>query len=89
MSEETDSLLEFPCRFPIKAMGKNMNDFDALVVEIVRRHVGDLHESAVTSRPSSGGAYMAVTVVIEASSRSQLDNIYQELSANPAVLMAL
>ncbi len=86
---DTESLIEFPCRFPIKAMGKSSEHFDALIVEIIRRHVGDLSEGAVSSRPSSNGVYTSVTVVIHAESRGQLDAIYQDLTANPAVLMAL
>ncbi|MDT4332603.1 YbeD family protein [Methylomonas sp. MED-D] len=86
---EADSLLEFPCQFAIKAMGKSRDDFDAIVVEIVRRHVEDIREGAVTSRPSKGGNYTAVTVVIEATSRGQLDAIYLDLTACPDVLMAL
>lgn len=87
MSEET--LLEFPCQFAIKAMGKNNLEFDLLVIEIVRRHVSDLHEQAVTTRPSKDGNYLAVTVLIQASSKQQLDAIYQDLSSHPQVLMAL
>lgn len=87
MSEET--LLEFPCQFPIKAMGKSSAQFDVTVVEIVRRHVDDLKEGAVSTRPSKGGKYMSVTVVIEATSRAQLDAIYQDLTDHPEILMAL
>lgn len=86
---ETESLLEFPCQFPIKAMGKTSADFDAIVVEIVRRHVGDIHEGAVSSRPSKAGTYTSVTVMIEATSREQLDAIYQGLTDHPDVLVAL
>jgi len=86
---ETDSLLEFPCQIAIKAMGKNRDNFDAIVVEIVRRHVSDIREGAVTSRPSRAGTYTAVTVMIEATSREQLDAIYQGLTDSPDVLMAL
>jgi putative lipoic acid-binding regulatory protein len=86
---EAESLLEFPCQFPIKAMGKHSDDFDAIVVEIVRRHVPDILEGAVTTRPSKGGNYLSVTVMIEAHSREQLDAIYMGLTACPDVLMAL
>jgi putative lipoic acid-binding regulatory protein len=86
---ETESLLVFPCEFPIKAMGKNSDDFDLIVVEIIRRHVDDIKEGAVTSRPSKAGSYTAVTVMIEATSREQLDAIYQDLTDSTDVLMAL
>jgi putative lipoic acid-binding regulatory protein len=87
MSEET--LLEFPCRFPIKVMGKTSSEMDLVVVEIIRRHAPDLHEGSVTTRLSKDGNYIAVTILVEASSKQQLDAIYQDLSDHPHVLMAL
>ncbi len=87
---DTDSSpLTFPCTFPIKAMGRAEDDFDALVVEIVRKHAQNIHENAVKTKVSHGGRYISVTVTIQAGSRAQLDNIYLELSANKRVLMAL
>jgi len=88
-SNPEDSALTFPCRFPIKAIGRADADFDALIVGIVRRHAPDLTEGAVHTRSGSKGNYLAVTVTIEADSRAQLDAIYQELSHHPRVIMAL
>lgn len=87
MSEET--LLEFPCQFPIKAMGLSSDTFDLTVIQIIRKHVPDIHEGAVKTRPSKGGKYTSVTVTIEASNKAQLDAIYQDLSRHDDVLMAL
>ncbi len=87
MTEET--LFEFPCQFPIKAMGKADIELDLLVVEIVRRHVPDINEGAVTARPSKDGNFMAITVTVEASSKQQLDAIYQDLTDHPHILIAL
>lgn len=87
MTEET--LLEFPCQFPIKVMGKVDVEFDLLVLELIRPHVEDLHSDAVKFRPSKSGNYLAVTVTITATSKKQLDAIYQALTAHPQVLMAL
>jgi uncharacterized protein len=85
---DDETLLEFPCQFAIKAMGKSNLEFDLLVIEIIRRHIVD-KEKAVTTRPSKDNNYLAVTVLIEATSKKQLDAIYQELSDHPQVLMAL
>lgn len=85
-TEET--LMVFPCTFPIKAMGKAADDFDMLVVEIVRKHHPDLTEGAIKSRPSREGKYISVTVTINAHSREQLDNIYLDLTAHERILMA-
>jgi len=70
-------------------MGNASDDFDAVVVSIVRRHAPNLSEGAVKTRASAGGKYLAVTVTIEATSRAQLDAIYQDLVACERVLMAL
>lgn len=88
MSEQ-ETLLEFPCDFPIKAMGRAEDDFETLVITLVRKHAPDLHESAVNTRDSNGGRFLSVTVTVRATSREQLDNIYRELTACEQVLMAL
>lgn len=88
MNEE-ESPLQFPCHFPIKAMGKSDCNLDMIVVEIVRRHAPDLAEGAVKVRPSAQGKYVSVTVVVNAISREQLDAIYQDLVDCESVLMAL
>lgn len=84
-----DTLFDFPCEFPIKVMGEAADDFDSLVVSLVRRHSPDLGEGAVRTRRSRRGRYMAVTVTVQARSRAQLDAIYMELTAHDRVLMAL
>ena len=89
MSDSNETLLEFPCQFPIKAMGLASKEVDLLVVEIVRRHAPGFSEGAVKLRPSSGGKYSAVTITIEATSKAQLDAIYRELTAHEDILMAL
>ncbi|MGD8909611.1 MAG: DUF493 domain-containing protein [Chromatiales bacterium] len=89
MSDETETLFEFPCDYPIKVMGRMEPDFDSLVVELVRRHAPDLREGAVSSRPSKGGKWISVTVILRAESKSQLDAIYLDLTAHEKVVMAL
>jgi uncharacterized protein len=70
-------------------MGKVGVEFDLLVLELVGQHIENLSPDAVKCRPSKGGNYMAVTVTITATSKKQLDAIYQSLSSHPLVLMAL
>ena len=81
--------LQFPCEFPIKVLGQARPDFDVLVLDIVRRHVSDIHEGAMRTRSSRGGKYLSVTITIQAVSQNQLDAIYQDLTSCEHVLMAL
>lgn len=89
MSEQPAQGMTFPCDFQVKAMGLNEPGFDILVVEIVRRHGGDVHEGAVSSRPSKNGKYVSVTVSFRAESMDQLNAIYDELTAHEKVLLRL
>lgn len=83
------TLLEFPCDFPIKAFGSGGIEFESQVVAIIRRHVPDLGEAAVASRPSRRGKYTAVTVTIRARSQTQIDAIYRDLTESDDVIMSL
>lgn len=83
------SPLKFPCRFPVKAMGKTGQALEMAVLEIFRRHVPDLPENAVSFSASKNGTYTSITVTITARSKQQLDNIYMELTACEHVLYAL
>jgi putative lipoic acid-binding regulatory protein len=89
MHEDDENLLDFPCDFSIKAMGRAEPGFDALVAEIVRRHAPDLHEGSVRTRNSRGGKWVSVTVTLRAQSKHQLDAIYLDLTAHEKVVMAL
>lgn len=87
MSEE--SLLTFPCEFPIKIMGRVSENFEADVIAIVRKHAPDLSAAAISNRPSGKGNYIAITVTVNATSKEQLDNIYLELNGHESVVMTL
>ena len=91
-STETDgqeTLLEFPCKFPVKAMGRAEDGFEALVTELILAHAEIYAGEAVTTNPSSSGNFISVTITIEALSKAQLDRIYQDLTDCEQVLIAL
>ena len=86
---QTNKLLEFPCTFPIKAIGKNTPEFEDFVVAIARNHISLLDESSISSRSSNGDKYLGVTITFIAESQQQLDALYQELNDSEHVLMLL
>lgn len=87
--EEGETLLEFPCEFPIKAMGLACDELEISVIEIINRHVNNLGEGAVTMKPSKNGKYTAITIIVTAHSKDQLDAIYMDLTACEHVSIAL
>ena len=88
-SDQQETLLEFPCTFPVKAMGRNEDGFEALVTKIILNHAEMFTGETVTTNLSSSGKYLSVTVTIEAVSKAQLDLIYQDLTDCGQVLVAL
>jgi putative lipoic acid-binding regulatory protein len=89
MASYKDTLLEFPCDFPIKIMGKAEDTFAEVVVSIVTKHAPDFDATRMELRASSGGNYLSVTCTIVAQSKPQLDAIYMDLTAHPMVKVAL
>ena len=89
MTEEKTTLLEFPCDFPLKIMGQNAVDFAQSITEVVRQHAPDFDPARIEMRPSSSGNYMGLTCTINATSQTQLDDLYRALTAHPMVKVVL
>lgn len=86
---ENESLLQFPCSFPLKIMGRDRPDFRDIVTAIVASHAGNIDENSIRSAPSRNGNFVSVTITIQAQSQDQLDRIYRDLSAHDDVLFSL
>lgn len=84
-----ESLLEFPCDFPIKIMGATREDFAQAILKVVQAHAPDFDAANLDMRASGKGNYLAVTCTIRAVSRDQLDNLYRDLSSHPYVKIVL
>ena len=85
----TDSLIEYPCDFPIKVMGEQVDGFVHAMLMIVRHFDPDWDDSRLSQRPSSSGKYLGLTMTIKATSREQLDELYRTLSTHPMVKVVL
>ena len=89
MPEQQDTLLEFPCAFPLKIMGLSSDALAQTVLAIVQRHAPDFDGTTMEMRASSGGKYVSLTCTINATSKAQLDALYGELSGHPLVKVVL
>lgn len=86
---KTNTLLSFPCDFPIKVMGVANDEFILDVKAIIAKHAPDTDEDAFRTRDSKHGKYCSLTVTVQATSQEMIDNIYQDLTCCQRVLMAL
>lgn len=81
--------LTFPCDFTIKVMGKNDPLFEETVASILKMHYPAITDNAFSKRPSKDNNYIAISIMVLATSKEQLDAVYQQLSDEPLILMAL
>src|SRR5690606_3400088 len=84
-----ESLLEFPCAFPIKVMGLHEAGFVDAMVALVLQHDAGFDAATLERRPSSGGKYLGLTITVTATSREQLDGLYRALTGHPLVRYVL
>ncbi len=87
--ELKESPIEYPCEFPIKVMGLSQEGFVKAVIEVVSRHDPEFKPATIEQRQSSQGRYVSLTCTVHATSRAQLDALYQELCDHPAVAAVL
>ena len=89
MAQEESSKIEYPCRYPIKVMGLDVDDFSVAIVNIIRIHAPDLGDEDISYRPSREGKYLAVNVIITAHSLEQIQALFDDLKASGRVAMVL
>lgn len=84
-----ESLLVFPCSFPIKVMGSNVPDFIPAIHSVALNFDPTFDSSSTELRPSKGGNYTGMTIYIHAQSQDHLDEVYRTLSTHPLVKIVL
>ncbi len=89
VQEKTDTLIDFPCDFPIKVIGVVNDEFTNIIINIIKKHAPIFAEHEIEMRGSSGGKYISLTCTVYVISKNQLDNLYKELSSHPMTKFVL
>ena len=84
-----ESLIVYPCAFPIKVMGAKSDGFVHAITLIAHEFDPCFDATTIELRESKGGNYLGVTITITATNREQLDELYRTLSTHPMVKMVL
>ena len=87
--KEQPRLLQFPCSYPLKVLGRNVHAFHAMVSAVIEKHLAGGGEVTYSTRVSSGDKYMSITATFMAKSRKQLNEIYTDLNQHELVLITL
>lgn len=85
----TETLIAFPCDFPIKVMGETHADFSSEIIKTIKGVLPSFDASKIEMRGSTGGKYISLTCTVAVTSKPQLDDIYRALTAHPMVKFAL
>tara|TARA_R110000824_G_scaffold7892_4_gene35833 strand:+ start:60548 stop:60820 length:273 start_codon:yes stop_codon:yes gene_type:complete len=90
MEIDEDSIkIEFPCEYPIKVMGPDVDNFSENILEIIYRHAPDLRDENINFRSSKNNNYLAVNVIIYATGVEQLQALFDDLKASGRVSLVL
>jgi uncharacterized protein len=83
------SLIEYPCHFPLKVMGANAEGFLPAMVHVARAFDPSFDDTTVEQRLSKAGNYLGLTLSVYVNSREQLDELYRTLTTHPMVKIVL
>ena len=89
MAEVDPPKIEFPCDYPIKVLGSNVEEFEAVVLTVFECHAAGFSPERITRRASREETFMAITVYITATGKSQLEALHADLMATGLVKMVI
>ncbi|MEP6388572.1 MAG: DUF493 domain-containing protein [Halioglobus sp.] len=90
MTEEQEPpKIEFPCEYPIKVLGKNVDEFSPAVLAVFERHAAGFDHNAIATKTSSKATFISMTITITATGPEQLTKLHQDLMATGLVHMVI
>lgn len=84
-----DSIIEFPCYFPIKIIGNNSESFLSDIKTIIDPFVIQPHQPEFSTKTSKNQLYLSITVTIYVENQLALDSIYRAVTQHPDIKMVL
>ena len=70
---------EFPATYPLKIMGRAVPEFSDSIIEIVELHAPGFDRTTIELRASGKGTFVSMNLVITATNRQMLDDLYADL----------
>lgn len=88
-NDTNQTLMEFPCSFPLKVFGRDRDLLEPAVIEIIQQHIPGVVITEIKVRPGKTGKFIALTLTFDVQNKNQLEKIYLALSEHDAVTMTL
>lgn len=89
METQDTPKIEFPCRYPIKVVGRATPDYAEAIRSIFVKYSPDLADEDVVTKSSRSGTFDSITFTIMATGTDQLDALHKELMASGRVMMVI
>jgi putative lipoic acid-binding regulatory protein len=90
MTQDTEPpKIEFPCDYPIKVLGRNVDELHATVVAVFERHAPGFDQESILVKASSKGTFHSINITITATGPDQLRALHEDLMATGLVQMVI
>ena len=89
MAEQEAPKIEFPCRYPIKVVGRATPDYASAIRSIIECHTAGLSDSDIETKSSRSGTFDSITFTIMATGEDQLNSLHKALMASGRVSMVI
>ncbi len=87
--EQEPPKIEFPCEYPIKVLGRSVEEFESVVVGVFERHAPGFDQETIAVKASSKGTFTSLTITITATGPEQLASLHQDLMDTGLVQMVI
>ena len=82
-------LLQFPCEVDIKVFVRASENLDRRLHALLLQHLAPDQVLGIRRRESRKGNYHALSCLVVAREREELDRVYSVLSGHPDILMVI
>ena len=90
MTQEPEApKIEFPCDYPIKVLGRSVDEFTNVVITVFEQHAPGFDRESITIKASSKGTFHSLNVTITATGPDQLKALHEDLMATGLVQMVI
>ena len=79
--------IEFPCEYPIKVLGRNVEQLRSVVIAVFERHAPGFDQESILVKESSKGTFHSINITITATGPDQLRALHKDLMATGLVQM--
>lgn len=87
--ETGESLVEFPTHFAFKVTGENSDNFEELIISLMKEVDPKLDHDRIKRNMSKSGKYISLTIEVFVTEQGHIDKVYELLKDEKRVLFAI